>query len=95
MGIDLPGMLLKRRQEEAPPLQRLMPRLAAEMLSKRGLFESACRLAKPMVAVLSRLDDEHLPPGPWRGWRQGRRLPDVTGSTLLGSMRHRKGLDDG
>ena len=95
MGIDLPGLLLKRRQESVPPLQRLMPRLAAEMLSKRVLFESACRLAKPLISTLSRLDDEHLPPGPWRGWRQGRKLPEVPGSTLLGGLRRGKGPENG
>lgn len=95
MGIDLPGLLLKRRQESVPPLQRLMPRLAAEMLSKRTLFESACRLAKPLISNLSRLDDQHLPPGPWRGWRQGRKLPEVPGSTLIGNMRHGKGPENG
>ena len=95
MGIDLPGLLLKRRQEQAPPLHRLMPKLAAEILSKRGLFESACRLARPLINALSRLDDDHLPPGPWRGWRQGRELPKIKGSTLLGDLRHRKGRENG
>lgn len=95
MGIDLPGLLLKRRQEHKPPLERLMPRLGAEMLSQRGLFESACRLAGPIVKKLSQVDEAHLPPGPWRGWRQGRKLPEMTGSTLLGNMRHGKGLKNG
>jgi L-lactate dehydrogenase complex protein LldF len=95
MGIDLPGLLLKRRQESVPPLQRLMPRLAAEMLSKRPLFESACRLARPFVTALSKLDDEHMPPGPWRGWRQGRKLPEVSSPTLVGDLRHRKGPESG
>lgn len=95
MGIDLPGLLLKRRQEAKPPLERLMPRLAAEMLSRRGLFESACRLAGPIVTKLSKVDEAHLPPGPWRGWRQGRKLPEVTGSTLLGKLRHEKGAKNG
>ncbi len=91
MGIDLPGLLLKRRQEPRPPARRLLPRLAAEMLSRRRLFEDACRLARPLVGVLQRLDQAHLPPGPWRGWRQGRRLPRVTGSTLVGRLRRQKG----
>ncbi len=95
MGIDLPGLLLRRRQEDKPPLQRLLPRLAAEMLSQRGLFESACRLAGPLVKGLTHLDEAHLPPGPWRGWRQGRKLPEITGSTLLGGRRRRKGPQDG
>jgi len=95
MGIDLPGLLLRRRLEDKPPLQRLMPRLAAEMLSRRGLFESACRLAKPVVTKLSKLDEAHMPPGPWRGWKQGRKLPEISGSTLLGKIRHGKGADNG
>jgi L-lactate dehydrogenase complex protein LldF len=95
MGIDLPGLLLKRRQESIAPLQTLLPRLAAEMLSKRTLFENACRMAKPLVAALTKLDDEHLPPGPWRGWRQGRKLPHVSGSTFVGRMRQGRGLKNG
>lgn len=88
MGIDLPGLLLRRRQEAQPPLYGLLPRLAAEMLCHRELFQGACRLAAPLLKGLSYLDDKHLPPGPWRGWRQGRRLPAFSGSTLLGALRH-------
>lgn len=83
MGIDLPGMLLRRRQEPGGAFKYLLPRLGAEMLSRRGLFEAACRLARPAVAALERLPQDALPPGPWRAWRVGRRLPQVPRQRLV------------
>jgi L-lactate dehydrogenase complex protein LldF len=93
VGIDLPGLLLKLRQQEAEstPTKRLLPRLGAEMLSHRASWEAACRLAKPFTGALRALPESALPPGPWRGWRRGRRLPRFGGSTLVGRSRRREG----
>jgi L-lactate dehydrogenase complex protein LldF len=84
MGLDLPGLLLRLRQDEPWPDSHLLPDLAARVLSSRSLFRAACRVAGPGLTLLDQVPREHLPPGPWRGWRQGRSLPQMPGSTLLG-----------
>ncbi|MBI4800248.1 MAG: lactate utilization protein [Desulfarculus sp.] len=84
MGIDLPGLLLRLRQESPRPPSDFLPGLAAQVLQSRGLFQAACRVARPALAALEMLPRPALPPGPWRAWRQGRSLPRVPGSTLLG-----------
>lgn len=93
VGIDLPGLLLKLRQQEAEagPARRLLPRLGAEVLSRRGPWEAAWRLARPITGLLRALPADALPPGPWRGWRTGRRLPRVPGGTLVGRRRRKGG----
>ena len=84
MGIDLPGLLLRLRQERPWPPEQFLPDLAARVLQSRGLFQTACHIARPALALLDRLPRKNLPPGPWRAWRQGRSLPKAPGSTLLG-----------
>ncbi len=82
VGIDLPGLMLQMRQHREALPASLAPRLLAEVLSRRGLFEAACRLAGPLSRV--------APAGPARAWRQGgRELPRVPGGTFVG----RKGED--
>ncbi|MFH1061090.1 MAG: LUD domain-containing protein [Pseudomonadota bacterium] len=91
MGIDLPGLLLRLRQREAPA-QALLPALAAQALSRRGLFQAACRLAPAALVALDALPESARPPGPWRAWRAGgRALPKFKGHTWLG----RQAREDG
>jgi L-lactate dehydrogenase complex protein LldF len=83
MGIDLPALLTKLRQHEDPLPKSLLPKLAAAILGNRSTFEAACGLARPVLASMNHLEEEHLPHGPWRAWRHGRRLPQAPGRTLL------------
>ncbi len=92
MGIDLPSMLQRLRLEAPLPASPLLPSLAAQVLSRRPLFEAACRLAKPGLEILSALPARRLPPGPWKSWRSCRSLPQAPGSTLLAGQR--RGEDD-
>lgn len=80
VGIDLPGLMLLMRQRRETLPGSLTPRLLAEVLSRRGLFEAACRLAGPLSKA--------APAGPPRAWRQGgRELPRVPGGTFIGRGR--------
>jgi L-lactate dehydrogenase complex protein LldF len=83
MGIDLPGMLLALRQGKAStPLGQaadltadLAAGLAAQTLSRRPLFDAACVAGRGLIRVLEAWEPRPLPPGPWKRWRRGRRLP--------------------
>jgi L-lactate dehydrogenase complex protein LldF len=83
MGIDLPGMLLALRQgREDGPLGRasglavdLAAGLAAQTLSRRPLFNAGQAAARGLLRVLEAWEPRPLPPGPWKRWRRGRRLP--------------------
>ncbi len=86
MGIDLPGMLLALRGEMAEKgvlgqLSNLAAGLAAEVLSRRPLFEAAKAGGRGLLRVLDAWEPRPLPPGPWRAWRRaGRRLPSASGA---------------
>ncbi|MFZ5584974.1 MAG: LUD domain-containing protein [Thermodesulfobacteriota bacterium] len=83
MGIDLPGLLLRLRQREAPPMA-LLPGLAAQALKRRGVFEAACRLAPAAIRAIEALPESARPPGPWRAWTAGgRALPRPAGHAWL------------
>lgn len=92
MGIDLPGLLLGLRAagaETSPPAS-LLPGLAARVLSGRGLFAAACRLAPLGIKALEAL----RPPGPWRAWQAaGRALPDAPGHPWLARQPREDGHD--
>lgn len=96
LGIDLPGLLLGLRQAgaEATPSASLMPALAAQILSRRGLFDAVCRLAPAGLKALAVLPAPLRPPGPWREWRAGgRALPNAPGHPWLARQPREGGHD--
>jgi L-lactate dehydrogenase complex protein LldF len=96
LGIDLPGLLLGLRQAgtEAAPAANLLPGLAAQVLSRRGLFDVVCRLAPAGIKVLEKLPEALRPPGPWREWRAGgRALPNAPGHPWLARQPREDGHD--